>query len=414
MPPASRGLGCRPRSFTDEQRCANEEDSTIEKPSRRVNPRWLQGGWYDPGMDPRGQSRRRRCVLSVLVLALSSPLFGADSAGAPGRPLVIGTKHAPPFAIRSPDGTWSGLSIELWREIAEELQVPYELREADLEGLLAGLADGSFDVVAAALTVTSEREARIDFSHPFQSSGLGIAVAAGGGSGWVTVLRRVFSIELLQVVGALLLVLLAAGVLVWLFERRRNPEQFGGQGARGIGAAFWWSAVTMTTVGYGDKAPVTVGGRIVGVLWMFAGVILISSFTAAITSSLTVAQLEAPVQGPEDLPDARVGTVPGSTSAAYLQRRGIPGRPFPAVEQALAALAAGEVDAVVYDAPILLYLARHGREKGLRVLPETFERQDYALGLPSGSPFREPLNRALLSRISRPAWRQVEERYLGE
>ncbi|HSK77597.1 MAG TPA: transporter substrate-binding domain-containing protein [Thermoanaerobaculia bacterium] len=365
-------------------------------------------------MDPRPQTANlRRCLFCLAALALFSPRLGPEAAEGPGRPLVVGTKHAPPFAIRNPDGTWSGLSIELWREVAEELQVPYELRKADLDGLLSGLADGSFDVVAAALTVTSEREARVDFSHPFHSSGLGIAVADRGSPGWMAVLRRAFSLQFLQVVGVLLLVLFAAGALVWFFERRRNPEQFGG-GSRGLGAAFWWSAVTMTTVGYGDKAPVTFGGRIVAVLWMFSGVILISTFTAAITSSLTVASLEASVRGPEDLPGTRVGTVPGSTSAAYLARRGIPGLPFPSVERSLAALAEGEVDAVVYDAPILRHLVRQGRQDGLRVLPETFERQDYAFGLASGSPLREPLNRALLSRISRPAWRQIEERYLGD
>jgi CubicO group peptidase (beta-lactamase class C family) len=47
----------------------------------------------------------------------------------------------------------------------------------------------------------------------------------------------------------------------------------------GIGIGIWWATVTMTTVGYGDKAPMTPGGRIVGLIWMFVGVITISGFT---------------------------------------------------------------------------------------------------------------------------------------
>ncbi|HSG41469.1 MAG TPA: transporter substrate-binding domain-containing protein [Thermoanaerobaculia bacterium] len=363
-------------------------------------------------MDPRPSTRSRCLGLLGLLLALLSalpvPLRAQDG------PIVVGVKHAPPFAVKGPDGAWSGLSIELWREIAEDLRVPYELREAELRELLAGLEDGSLDVVAAALTVTAEREARVDFSHPFHSSGLGIAVEAGGGSGWKAVLLGLASIELLQVLAVLFGVLFAAGALLWLFERRRNAEQFGGGGARGLGQAFWWSAVTMTTVGYGDKAPVTFGGRLVAILWMFAGVILISTFTAAITSSLTVARLETAVRGPEDLPAVRVATVPGSTSAAYLGRRGIEGAAFPTVERALEALAGGEVDAVVYDAPILRYLVGQGHEGRLRVLPQTFQRQDYAFGLPDASPLREPLNRALLGRLSGSSWRRFEERYLGD
>lgn len=360
----------------------------------------------------RVRSRGAGAALALFALLLIPAASAAQAAD--GQRLLVGTKHAPPFAIRTPEGTWSGLSIDLWRRVAEDLRVPYELREVELEGLLAGLEDGSLDVVAAALTVTAAREARMDFSHPFHASGLGIAVTAREESGWRPALRGLFSVELLQVLGLLLLALFATGAVVWLLERRRNPEQFGGSAGQGLGSGFWWSAVTMTTVGYGDKAPVTPGGRVLAIVWMFAGLILASSVTAAITSSLTLAGLEPGVRGPEDLPAARVGTVPGSTSAAYLRDSGIRGRAFPSVEAALAALATGQVEAVVYDAPILQHLVGRGFEGRLKVLPHRFERQDYAFGLPSGSSLREPLNRALLTRTAGATWREMEDRYLGE
>ncbi|MGO2102628.1 MAG: ion channel [Psychroflexus halocasei] len=44
----------------------------------------------------------------------------------------------------------------------------------------------------------------------------------------------------------------------------------------------------MTTVGYGDKSPLSLGGRIVGLIWMFMAVIILSSLTAGIASALTV------------------------------------------------------------------------------------------------------------------------------
>lgn len=351
-------------------------------------------------------------LLLVPAASGQAPETRSDRSPDPGRPLVVGVRHAPPFAIRGPEGTWTGLSVELWRQVAEDLRVPYELQEVpEIEGLLGGLANGSLDVAAAALTMTAEREERIDFSHPFHTSGLGIAVAPRG-SGWAGALRGLFSADLLKVVGGLALLLFAVGFLVWLFERRRNAEQFGG-GGRGLWSAFWWSAVTMTTVGYGDKAPVTVGGRLVGLLWMFAGVIMISGFTAAITTSLTVARLETGIEGPQDLPGARVGTVPGSTSAAWLEEREIEAREHPTLAEALGALAAGRLEAVVYDAPILRHFVQE-HEGRLEVLRQTFERQDYAFGLSRESALREPLNRALLSRIRRPGWEEVEERYLGE
>ena len=77
----------------------------------------------------------------------------------------------------------------------------------------------------------------------------------------------------------------------------------------------------MTTVGYGDKSPKTLGGRIVATVWMFMAVIVISGFTAAITSSLTISNMQSLVAGPEDLPRVKVGTISSSTSSRYLDDR---------------------------------------------------------------------------------------------
>ena len=324
---------------------------------------------------------------------------------------MVGTKVAPPFALKGEDGAWRGIAIELWSEVAARLGIRYRLVETDLPHLISGLEDGTLDASVAALTVTAPRERRIDFTHSFYSSGLGIAVATNRGGGWTAILRRVLDPRLLTVLGSLVLVLFGAGLLVWLFERRANPEQFP-PGLRGLGAAFWWSAVTMTTVGYGDKAPTSLGGRIVGLLWMFAGILMISSFTAAIASSLTVARLATKVQGPDDLPQARVSTVTDSTSEHYLVARHLRHESFPTAQTALDALAEGRVDAMVYDRPILRYLTHHSKAP-LTVLPQTFARQDYAIALRQGSALREPVDLTMLEAISEPSWQNVLERYLG-
>ncbi|WP_320044731.1 ion channel [uncultured Desulfobacter sp.] len=74
--------------------------------------------------------------------------------------------------------------------------------------------------------------------------------------------------DFLEVIFTLFMLLLLVGFLIWFFEKDKNREQFGGSPFSGIGSGFWWSAVTMTTVGYGDKAPRTVAGRFVGLIWM--------------------------------------------------------------------------------------------------------------------------------------------------
>ncbi len=347
-----------------------------------------------------------------LVLALIGAVLECKAEVPPGEKLTVGTKEAPPFAIKGPDGSWSGISIDLWREIAQELNRKYEFRELDLQKLLQGVKERSLDAAVAALTVTPEREEAMDFTHPFHTSGLGIAVVARKGR-WLVVLQRFFSWTFLKVITGLALVLLAAGTLVWLFERRRNREQFGGDVAKGLGDGFWWSAVTMTTVGYGDKAPKTAAGRIVALVWMFTGIVLISGFTAALASALTTAGLESRVRGPEDLPHVRVATVAGTTSEDYLRNMHIRFKPHNTPAAAVEAVATGKADAAVYDAPMLRYLVAERHDTALRVLPRKFQRQDYAIALPSGSPLREPINRVLLRKITEPAWQDTLYKYLG-
>jgi polar amino acid transport system substrate-binding protein len=355
---------------------------------------------------------KRARILSGWLLCWTCAAANAQ-VPAVHNPLIVGTKEAPPFAMKGADGKWTGISIELWEYLATQLRLDYRFKELDLEGLLSGVTSNSLDAAVAAITVTSDRERVMDFTHPFYSTGLGIAVAAPGGASWLVVLRHVLSKQFLAVIGLLGLLLMSVGFLVWAFERRKNSEHFGGKPLHGIGSGFWWSAVTMTTVGYGDKAPRTVAGRIVGLIWMFTSIIVISSFTAAITSALTVSQLGSPIRGPGNLPGVRVAGVTASTGEQYLKGRRINYQDYPDPLSALRALEAGSVDAVVYDAPILKYLAKEDFEGRITVLPHTFVRQDYAIAVPQGSPLRETLNRVLEREIRSPQWQEILYQYLG-
>jgi ABC-type amino acid transport substrate-binding protein len=296
--------------------------------------------------------------------------------------------------------------------LAARQGLTFELREMGLQKMLDAVAGGQVDAAVAALTITSEREARVDFSHPFLNAGLGIAVRREATGGWLAVGERLVSGPFLTLMGGLLGLLLLVGMLVWLLERRRN-EQFGGGPTQGIGSGFWWSAVTMTTVGYGDKAPQTLGGRVLAVIWMFTSVILISSFTAGITTVLTVGELSGKIQGPEDLAQARTLTVTGSTSAQFLTAHHYEHQALPDLATALQRLAEGSADAVVYDAPILRYLLLQDLSDQLKVLAGSFEPQDYGIALPPGSPLREPVNRDLLELLREPLWQEILFRYLG-
>jgi len=365
---------------------------------------------------------RAACLALSLALAPAAMAQDAtDDTDAPAvqepapeaRPsLVVGVKSSPPFAFRGADGRWQGISLDLWGNLAEDADIPWTLREVqDLDTLLAEVEDGTIDVGAPALTVTATREEAFDFTHAYYETGYAIAVRRKlnplGYLGWL------LSPTFWRVVAGLFTLLLVVGALVWLAERRKN-EEFGGTTAEGLASGLWWSAVTMTTVGYGDKSPRTLLGRLVALVWMFASIIVISSFTAAIASSMTVTRLVEGITGPEDLPGHTLGTVAASTSEAWLRDNHLRYEAYPSADAALDALADDEVDAVVYDAPILQYQVRARGDRTLRVLDDTFGRQVYAFALGEGSPHLERINQALLERLERSSWDDTVTSYVGD
>ena len=328
--------------------------------------------------------------------------------------LVVGVSEKPPFIMKTADGGWEGLSIELWQAVAQALGVTFELRAYRSIGpILDAFAKGELDVFILA-AVTEQRETTFDFSQSYHRSGSAIAVPVKTNRyGWLRFAEYLFSLAFLIVVGILLLLWLIAGTLVWLCEGHRNRDMFGDGPVQGIGQGIWWAAVTMTTVGYGDKAPKTLGGRFVAIIWMFVSIMLISGFTATLTTTLTVTELSGKVRGLRDLPSVRVGSVAQSEALNFLVQRGITVRPFGDERQGLQAIVDDKIDAFVFDESILTYLARTKFPGRVQVIAETFNHYYVSMAMPPGSPLRESLNRALLKVMATDNWLRLRQRHLG-
>ncbi len=355
-------------------------------------------------------------MLLALLPALLPPLAAAAQSPPPSSDTVlrVAVREVPPFAMRDADGRWQGVSVDLWRLVAGQQALVYELVEADLKQTLSGLADGELDAGIAAISVTPERERKLDFAHPYLVTGLALAWPARPEGAWSRTLRAFGSVQFVSAVGTLALLLLASGTLAWLAERRANPAQFGnGKPLQGIGAGFWWSAVTMTTVGYGDKVPVTVAGRALAIVWMFASLILVASLTAAIAASLTTNSLESSQLRNRPLADLRLGVVSGSVAEDYARNHGASVVAGSNLAAALQLLREGQVDAVLHDAPVIKYVVR-ADWPDLQVERRLRARDDYAFALPSGSSLRERINPDLLEVIASQQWAEIRARFLGD
>jgi polar amino acid transport system substrate-binding protein len=363
-----------------------------------------------------------RCFLVTIALAtiLASIAPGRAQTENPpaaaissARELVIGTKEAPPFSMKAKDGTWQGISIELWRRVARENDLRYRFaEESNVQDLLDGVVAGKYDIVVAAMTPTAAREQTVDFTQPFYASGLGIAVPVAGMAGWLPVVRAMTSFGFLQAVMGFVGLALVAGFLIWLFERKGN-ESFGGGMTKGLSSGVFWSASTMTQRHTGSFNPQTVPGRIVAVFWMVASIVAIAVFTAGITSALTTRQLRGTIHGIGDLSSVRVGVIARTSAEDTLDRLRIAHRGFASLQESIKALQVGKIDALVHDRPLLAWAIRKDASLSIELIDATFGPQNYAFVIPEQSPFRKKLDIAILGAVHGEWWAHILFQYFG-
>ena len=360
-----------------------------------------------------------RCLLCRAFFARVLWILFAGFALTPAfaqTPIKVATRIIPPLVTRAPDGTLTGFTIDLWRAIAKQNNQPFDfVVKANLRDLLDAVKNGEADLGAAAISITSEREATFDFSQPILESGLQILVrdVAADTSARDGLMQVLTTPALYQLLGILFLLALLPAPFIWWFERRHAEGIVDPDSKRnGLMKATWWSMATLA--GQAEEMPRSAIGRIVAIFWMFASVLFISYFTATTTTILTVRQLGHTIRGPGDLQGRVVATVTGTTAAQYLADEGIRTNDFATFDAAANELQNGSVDALVYDAPVLLYYASHDGRGKVQVVGPVFRKADYGILFASGSALRKPVNAALLKLRETGAYRTLHANWFGQ
>jgi polar amino acid transport system substrate-binding protein len=343
-------------------------------------------------------------------------LFPVPSAWAQPREatLHVATRLVKPFVFEE-GGQLTGFSVELWQEISRQMNTRSEfLVKPTVQELIKSIETKEAELGIAAISITADREAELDFSQPMFDAGLQILIPASGSEGSIMpgIVAAIFNSSFGPILGLVLLTLVVTGHLVWFFERGRPNGMLSSDSyIPGIFEACWWSASTLAT--QADQMPRSAVARVVAVIWMFTAVVFIAYFTAAVTSSLTLQQLRGDIKGPEDLPGKRVATVTGSTSSEYLKQHNIQARDFTKVEDAYLALQQSAVDAVVYDAPVLLYYAAHEGKGKVQIVGPLFRKESYGILFPSNSAKRKPVNEILLKLKENGTYDRLYTKWFG-
>ena len=344
----------------------------------------------------------RRLALGVILAVLGTSVIAQD--------LRIVTVTRTPFS-QVEGGADTGFSIELWAAVAERLGQSYSIdRVGSFGEMLNEVAEGRADVAAANISITAEREAMMDFSQPIFSSGLRVMVPAEQTD--TSVFTIIWSRDLALVALAAFGLLLGGGMLMWVFERN-GQEYFRGNAKEKLFPSFWWALNLVVNGGFEERVPRTPLGRLFATILVISSLFVVSIFVAHITAAMTVNAIQSSVNSVNDLYGKQVGTTSGSTAAAYLDQRELRHRGFDDLDSLLAAFEEGELDAVIFDAPILSYYVNtDGAGKGMLVGP-VFLRENYGFAVPTGSELREPINRALLRFNEDGTYRALMVKWFG-
>jgi len=342
-------------------------------------------------------------LLQLFLLCIAAVVCAAE-------PLRVGVAGSPPFVVHEP--TLDGLSVRIWSAAADKAGLKYKLTPyPQVAAGLKAVASGEIDILVGPVSITSARAEKVAFTQPYFNSSLGILSHRRAKSLWQR-MRPFFTQGFLLGCLSLLVILGFVGSLIWLVERRANPEQFP-LGSAGLGNGMWFAVVTMTTVGYGDRCPVTPAGRFLSAVWMILAAVSFSTLTAGIASAMTLANLsEADIHAPEMLAKRSVGVVVNTTSAEAARQLGAHVVPAANLDEAIEMLRRGRVDAVVFDHPILQYTVAQIDDPDLRLAESSFDQQDYGFALPLGSPLTHSLNVGLLRLAEAGEIANIRDRWL--
>nr|XP_043619454.1 glutamate receptor 3.4-like [Erigeron canadensis] len=245
-----------------------------------------------------------------------------------GKPLRIGVPYRHSYKevvtkdVKSPLGV-RGYSIDVF-EAAVNL-LPYAVprkyilygdgsRNPSYSNLVTSVAENTFDAAVGDVTIITNRTRVVDFTQPYMESGLVIVVPVKKSKTSPWAFLKPFSLEMWLVTGGFFLLV---GCVVWILEHRLNHE-FRGPPSQQIITIFWFSFSTMF-FSHRENTVSTLG-RLVLLLWLFVVLIINSSYTASLTSILTVQQLTSGIEGIDGLIQSNdpIGVQDGSFAYNYL------------------------------------------------------------------------------------------------
>ncbi|WP_013323905.1 transporter substrate-binding domain-containing protein [Gloeothece verrucosa] len=294
---------------------------------------------------------------------------------------------------------FQGISIDLWQQIAVLENLDYEyFREQTVEDGIEAVAKGEIDILIGSIPITPEGLHKVSFTQPYYLSAPALLVQNPRLTFWDLVHPFLRLALISSLTGVLILKFIIAH-LIWLVERHENSKLFPKDYLTGIREAFWFAAVTMTTVGYGDKVPITPLGKCIAFIWMLISMVIVTTLTAALATNFTLSLSKETVKKltkPEDLKGTKIAVISGTELTDITKKYQMPTVETKNLDQAINLLLLGQVQGVLYLESALKYYQHQQAAQSFTVVPLHSLPLTYGFAVKKNSPLVEKIDVIIL------------------
>uniref|UniRef100_A0A8C5G1G6 Glutamate receptor n=1 Tax=Gouania willdenowi TaxID=441366 RepID=A0A8C5G1G6_GOUWI len=339
-----------------------------------------------------------------------------------------------------------GFCIDILKKIARNVKFTYDLYLVTngkhgkkinnvWNGMVGEVVYKKAAMAVGSLTINEERSEVIDFSVPFVETGISVMVSRSNGTVSPSAFLEPFSASVWVMMFVMLLIVTAIAVFLFEFVSplgfNRNLAQ--GKDPHGpsftIGKAIWllWGLVFNNSVPVQNPKGTT--SKFIVSVWAFFAVIFLASYTANLAAFMIQEEFVDQVTGLSDKkfqspysysPPFRFGTVPNGSTERNIRKN------YPnmhqymtkyhqtGVQDALVSLKTGKLDAFIYDAAVLNYMA--GRDDGCKLVTigsgYIFATTGYGIALQKGSYWKRLVDLAILGIIGDGEMEELEAQWL--
>ncbi|CAL5399958.1 unnamed protein product [Camellia sinensis] len=342
-----------------------------------------------------------------------------------GRQLRIGVPNRVSYqdivSLGKGTDTVQGYCIDIFLAAIKLLPygVPYKFipfgdghKNPNYNELVNMITSNAFDAVVGDVAIVTNRTRSADFTQPYIKSGLIIVapIRKWKSSAWAFL--KPFTPLMWVVTASFFLIV---GAVVWILEHRINDE-FRGPPKKQLVTILWFSFSTMF-FSHRENTMSTLG-RMVLIIWLFVVLIIISSYTASLTSILTVQQLSTSIQGIESLITStdRIGFQVGSFAQNYLSDElNIAKSRLVALrspEEYAMALQNRTVAAVVDERPYIdIFLSTYCK---FSIVGQEFTKSGWGFAFPRDSPLAIDMSNAILTLSETGELQKIHDKWLNK